>query len=225
VRLEYKGTIEVAPPFQHVGYVAAAVNAGYRGGGPSSLGLFGLALAFVIVAAGLWIDRRIRTRAGLVAAYAALGMGLALALAAGVYASVRPAPPFYKTLYRLEQLSATTDGWARTHGRLPSEQEWSGLIAPAERTDGWGYPFRYRPLPKAASDGQMFAITSLAERYGPDPHLRPGRENLDVRDIPSSWLGRDGVFGTPDDDKRLRDILAPAWVLLRSYEHGRLPRK
>jgi len=226
MRIEYHGTVLVEPPFQHTGYLSAAIESSYAPMGASPLTAGLLAAAALLFAVSLLAARKGRTvRRGLVAVVVALA-GAACALA-GAREAVqgRPAlaPAFVQTLANLEAACAATEAWSSEHGQLPTTAEWANLAKGQPwATDGWGYPMAYHRLGEAGFDGQRYEVVSIVERTGVKA---PTSSDRLLWDIPSWWLGRDGIYGTRDDDRHiLAGVDRRVNLHRRGLPHGREPR-
>lgn len=205
MRIEYQGTIEAQPPFQHVGYISAfPVHGSVQASGPFHM-LYALAAAGAIAVA-LIAGRRERTRkaaiAGAFAVLCAMGVGAFL----GAFPDQAMTPQFQRTLFDLEHLSAQTEAWAQQHGRLPTPDEWHAAIGSHMPRDERGPMYRYEVQEHASGrDGQHYRVlrTPLAQ---------------------SQLLGPDGLFGTADDAGSLKQTMRRLTPWEPRPAHGRTAR-
>ncbi len=205
MRIEYEGTIEVQPPFQHVGYISAyPVHGSVQASAPFHM--FYAVIAAGAIAVALVAGRRERTRkaaiGGAFAVLCAIGVGAFL----GAFPDQAMTPQFAKTLYDLEHLSAQTEAWAQQHGRLPTQDEWQAAIGSHMPRDERGPMYRYEVRSHASRfDGQHYQIlrTRLAH----------------------SWLlGPDGLHGTADDEGSLKQTMRRLTPWQPRPAHGRTAR-
>ncbi len=204
MRIEYEGTIEAQPPFQHVGYVSAGLVTDRSIEVPRGA-LLGAALLSVALMAALVARRQRRlpriwvpasVAACLLAAVAAWSFTHA-GYPSTLYRTSSLTPPYAKTLLEMERLIVQTDALCRELGRTPSGAEWQRSFG-GER-DGWGEPYFYDP---AARDkwptelGRDYMICSFRGRSSD-----PGEHDpfYVATSIQSAWLGPDGVVATEDD--------------------------
>ncbi len=217
MRIEYEGTIEVQPQYQHVGYGSAAITGSSQPAVTAGL-LYALAVFGVLVALRLRLPgprgRRLGIGLGI-----AMVCGMAAAVGYGLLPSREMTPRFHRALIDLERLCLHTETWAEAHGRLPSESEWEAAIGAVGPRDGFGQPYWYHTCERPDPSGQSYAIggeMSVPGRWAPTgaPIRRHER-------VTSYLLGADGLFATPDDQERLRAslgrTLAPSWW----YRHAR----
>jgi hypothetical protein len=220
MRIEHYGTIQAEPPYQHVGYTAAAVIASYSRFSSDMTFLFGSLVLAVTLAAMAARRTRVAWQWPAVAAVLIVIAGTAVAHYTGHFETNSLQPQFYTTIYRLEDLSARTDAWIDEHGRLPTQAEWEAIEKGESELDGWQYPFQYQPLGQSnGKDGQEYIIISIGKAPKKDD-----RALRSVWAIPSWLLGRDGVFGTWDDDSSLRSALTGVNLRGHRYPHAREPR-
>lgn len=222
MRMEYEGTVEAQPPYQHVGYLSAGIINGY------SRPEIGLSLLYAIAVVALVAKLRAMRLQGLPSQRAGETLVAIIIVVALVPALLGLYPPramrseFAETLLALERLTARTEGWAAEHGRLPTEAEWRDRVAGAPGRDGWGNALGYRLLAAPdLNDGQRYQIYSIGLPGG-------GRKlplaRHDPYEIPSSWLGHDGLSGTEDDAGELKSALRRVPKPLRSRSHAREAR-
>lgn len=222
MRIEYQGTVEARPPFQHVGYVASLVlGTEYRRVGigdtvGAGLAAVGLALALMAVRR----RRAPRARNAAIALAAVLALGAVVCFAADTSDFVlhhRLSPRFAATLLSLEQLVAQTDRVARDLRRSPTPREWYAQFGEVKDAWGNGFVYRSRHTYQMVGDGRGYEILST------NGHGTPDREDLE-RDygwmVLSVWLGPDGVAGTSDDYERLTEELRRC----RVDDHAQLER-
>jgi len=207
VRVEYQAAVSVPATFQHAGYISAAAMDAYTGRVMSALPAAWLSGAVLLVALALLVGRRSRGALFMTLTALLVVAGGLCGLRAIVVAATCPhaaEPRFADTLYRMEGACAATEAWARDHGRLPTEAEWSDLAAgqPWAR-DGWDYPFVYQRIEKPEHDNQKYAIVSVMERDGRKPH---NSGEAQMWEVPSWWMGPDGLYGTADDQCMLYEL-------------------
>lgn len=223
MRIEYQGTVEAQPPYQHVGYTAAGIINGY------SRPEIGLSLLYAIAVVALVAKLRSLRLRGLPAQRARESLIAMLVVLAFVPVFMGVYPPrvmrseFTETLLSLERLSQQTERWAAEHGRLPTEVEWRDAVAGAGGRDGWGNVLGYRLLAAPdPDDGQRYRIYSNG-RPGAGQRLPVQLQKL--CEIPGSWLGPDGLSGTEDDAGELKSALRRVPKLLRRQPHAREARR
>ena len=164
MRIEHYGTVQAEPPYQHVGYTAAAVIASYSRFSTDMTVLFGSLVLAVTLAAMAARRTRVAWQWPAVAAVLVVLAGVAAAHYTGHFETRSLQPQFYTTIYRLEHLSALTDAWIDEHGRPPTQAEWGAINKGDSRLDGWQYPFQYEPLEQGnRKDGQKYVITSIGD--------------------------------------------------------------
>ena len=204
MRIEYEGTVEAQPPFQHVGYVSAGLVTDRSIEVPRGA-LLGAALLSVALMAALVARRQRRlpriwvpasVAACLLAAVAAWSFTHA-GYPSTLYRTSSLTPPYAKTLLDMERLIVQTDALCKELGRTPSGAEWQRSFG-GER-DGWGEPYFYDP---AARDkwptelGRDYMVCSFRGRSSdPGEHYPFGF----ATSIQSAWLGEDGWWRRRDD--------------------------
>ncbi len=216
MRIEAQGHVEVQPTFAHVGYISAMADGVYfeTRVTPSAI-TAGLCLLSLVcaLAASRKSAKRLQWTLGLLAAGAVVIPGCA-------YLRGRPeltlAPDYHRSLVCLERAVEFTDGWIEELGRAPAPEEWSARVASEDwAVDPWGGQLRYELLDEPSrDDGRAYVVTAGRQT---------GRPEVDraTWGIPSSDLGRDGVFGTPDDRGRLeRQRKWGDWTEPGRYVHG-----
>ncbi len=223
--IEQQGYVEVQPQYQHVGYTVAALQRTYLQSERESVSLGALGAAVVTLALGLIICRRAGARRPVLFGAGLLCSAIAITLGATVFtlrAEVwRLRPETARTLSNIERASALTDAWIAELGRPPTETEWQERIGDrACANDAWGRPLIYtRLLTPSPRDGRSYEISG-DPRWCPEG---PPREDPDWK-LSSSQLGRDGIFGTPDD-KDMFPHNGGDWTDPTRYTHGRTPRE
>lgn len=198
MQVQYQGTIEAQPPYQHVGYTAAAVMGSER----SSVNANGAVLAVLAIALVLTLHRCRRVprfrRTALIGGIVVLAVApwTFIHLPGDVVLSYRLVPRFAATLLTLEQLVAQTDQMAGDLGRVPTPEEWTAQFG--EVRDAWGNGFVYRPRHtyQIMDDGRGYEILSTNGQGTPDREDRDRRYGWMVLSV---WLGPDGVAGSSDD--------------------------
>lgn len=208
MRIEYQGTIEVRPPYQHVGYTAACVlGSEYRrleigdmvG---SALAILGLALALASIR-GRGTGR---LKALTLPAMGVLTVGAVVAFCCGTSTAVQQeylSPRFAATLVTIERLTAQTDVLVAQLRRVPSEEEWQAAVG--EPRDAWGQRIAYHAPPtwKIGRDARGYEILSTNGGGRPRPGGAMGNGSM----VLSTWLGSDGRIGTADDYAVLAELL------------------
>lgn len=227
MRIEYEGTVEVQPPYQHVGYTAAGIINGYS---RPEVGL-SLLYAIAVIALVAWLrGLRLADKPSQRARETLLALTIVLAFVpvfVGVYPPRVLRPEFTATLLSLERASARVEQWAAENSRLPTQAEWPKQVASAADRDGWGNSLGYRLLAAPdPNDGQRYQIYSRG-RPGEGRKLPAAvRAALqDDHEIPGSWLGHDGLSGTDDDAGELKSALRRVPRPLRSHSHAREARR
>jgi len=223
MRIEYEGTVEAQPPYQHVGYTAAGIISGYS---RPEVGL-SLLYAIAVIALVAWLrGLRLADRGSQRARETLLALTIVLAFVPvllGVYPPRVMRSEFTQTLLSLERASARVEQWAAENGRLPTQAEWPRQVASAADRDGWGNALGYRLLPAPdRDDGQRYQVYSTG-RPGEGRKLPASLQHL--HEIPSNWLGHDGLSGTEDDARELKSALRRVPKMLRSHTHGREARR
>ncbi len=218
--IEQQGYVEVQPPYQHVGYAAAAWQGDYLVKPVASPGLGLLGLGMVFLAAGLML---LRTRKARPLVPTLLAAGALSAMVGSFCHAARPqrlTPEALATLVHIEEACALTEGWVEELGEPPTADQWEDrMVGHSCRLDGWGNPLRYIRLPGPSErDGQAYAIAGGAKPEEPDDHA--------FTFCLASWhFGPDGLVGTPDDVGSVVRAGATRLVETGRYKHGRTRRE
>lgn len=230
MRIEYQGHVQNQTYYTHVGYLSS----GLRGVNDVRTDpLSGVCLGAVILLLLLSVTsvRRLRTKwrwpLAALLVIAAIGSG---ALAYSKSRQVVLTPDYYLTIYRIERLSALTDGWIERNGRPPTVSEWNAMCPAEEREAGRGKSLRYALLRKdewlsaAATQPSLQAtITRAGYVIWWPVH---GTVDWPAGGELTNWhAGSDGLFGTRDDARSLRLAFRQKQLAPPKYAHGRTPRE
>jgi hypothetical protein len=206
MRMEYEGTVQVQPPYQHVGYTAAAVMGSERSTvNANGAVLAALGIALLLTLYRCWRVPRFRKTA-LVGGIVVLVVApwTFLQLPGDVVLSYHLVPQFAATLLTLEQLVAQTDRAAADLRRVPTPEEWTAQFCEVKDAWGNGFVYRSRHAYQMMDDGRGYEILST-NGHGPPHRDDPDRDYGWM--VLSVWLGPDGVAGTSDDYHRLTEEL------------------
>jgi len=213
MRIEHQGYVEVQPVYQHAGYVSAALTNAYV-----SVWGTGVALTGVLLTVSLLLALRLRRKSGYVGAglIVVLGMGACTVWGAGRVreaARAQAAIDMVEVMQRLEATCEVVEKWDADKDGPLTEERWRARWA-----RGRGRDYELKLLNKRGVDGQRYRVISKpAAQDAKGPR----------QDIPSTWLGPDGLHSTPDDAPALGELLEEWHMTEGGFGrlHARKPRK